>query len=82
MILPHINPVETIAWQKLQSHYEQMKSVHMRDLFATDPQRFQKFSLQFEDLLADYSKNIITTETAPTGTGNTAPQRRPTDVCR
>jgi glucose-6-phosphate isomerase len=63
MVLPHINPVETIAWQKLQSHYEQMKSVHMRDLFATDPQRFQKFSLQFEDLLADYSKNIITTET-------------------
>ncbi|MBP8238338.1 MAG: glucose-6-phosphate isomerase [Saprospiraceae bacterium] len=63
MILPNINPVETTAWQKLQSHYEQMNSVHMRDLFAADPQRFQKFSLQFEDLLADYSKNITTTET-------------------
>jgi len=63
MVLPRINPVETIAWQKLQSHYEQMKSVRMRDLFDADPQRFQKFSLRFEDLLADYSKNIITTET-------------------
>jgi glucose-6-phosphate isomerase len=63
MVLPRINPIETIAWQKLQLHYEQMKSVRMRDLFAADPQRFQKFSLQFEDLLADYSKNIITTET-------------------
>lgn len=63
MVLPHINPIETTAWQKLQAHYEQMKSVHMRDLFAADAQRFQKFSLRLEDLLADYSKNIITTET-------------------
>lgn len=63
MVLPRINPVETTSWQKLRSHYEYMKSVQMRDLFAADPQRFQKFSLRLEDLLADYSKNILTTET-------------------
>jgi glucose-6-phosphate isomerase len=37
--------------------------VHMRDLFAQDPLRFEKFSLQFADILLDYSKNRITEET-------------------
>ncbi|HRJ13687.1 MAG TPA: glucose-6-phosphate isomerase [Saprospiraceae bacterium] len=63
MVLPRINPVETTAWQKLLSHYEAIKLVQMRDLFAADAQRFDTFSLRFEDLLADYSKNILTTET-------------------
>lgn len=63
MVLPRINPVETIAWQKLLSHHEAIKLVQMRDLFAADAQRFHTFSLRFEDLLADYSKNILTTET-------------------
>ena len=40
-----------------------MKSVHMRDLFASCPKRFQEFSISFEDLLFDYSKNRITEET-------------------
>jgi glucose-6-phosphate isomerase len=40
-----------------------MQSVHMRDLFAADPQRFQKFSLQFEDILFDFAKNRITEKT-------------------
>ncbi len=51
------------AWQALQAHYEAMKDVHMRDLFAADPQRFDKFSLRFDDILFDYSKNRITEET-------------------
>ncbi|MFZ5594634.1 MAG: glucose-6-phosphate isomerase [Pseudomonadota bacterium] len=51
------------AWQALQAHYQAMSRVHMRDLFDKDPQRFNKFSLQFDDLLLDYSKNIITEET-------------------
>lgn len=63
MVLPRINPIETTAWQKLLSHYEAIKLVQMRDLFAADAQRFDTFSLRFEDLLADYSKNILTTET-------------------
>src|SRR3569833_2155766 len=51
------------AWAALQSHYEAMRQAHMRDLFAADPDRFAKFSLRFDDLLLDYSKNRITEET-------------------
>ena len=39
MALPTINPTQTVAWQKLQAHFEQMKSVQMQDLFAADASR-------------------------------------------
>src|SRR5919108_941209 len=51
------------AWKALETHQREMANVHMRDLFAQDPQRFRKFSLQFQDLLLDYSKNRITEKT-------------------
>lgn len=54
---------ESPSWKALQAHYESMKNVHMRDLFAEDHQRFKRFSLQLNDLLVDYSKNIISDET-------------------
>lgn len=57
------NPTQTNAWKQLESHYTQMKDRHMRDLFSADPQRFARFSIQFEDILVDFSKNIITPET-------------------
>lgn len=52
-------------WKALQAHFDQkMKRVRMRELFATDPARFENFSLQFEDsILLDFSKNIIEEET-------------------
>lgn len=50
-------------WSTLQQHYQAMKDVHMRDLFAQDQQRFERFSLYFNDILFDYSKNRITKET-------------------
>jgi glucose-6-phosphate isomerase len=54
------------AWQSLQTHYGAVKDDHMKDLFASDPDRFNKFSLSFEnDLLFDFSKNRITDETMP-----------------
>ena len=62
-MLPNINPTETDAWKALQQHYDQMKGKHMRDLFAEDSDRFQKFSLHFESTLVDFSKNRITEET-------------------
>ena len=62
-MLPRVNPSETIAWQKLTSHFLEMQATHMRELFAEDPDRFQKFHQSFESLLVDYSKNIITEET-------------------
>ncbi len=51
------------AFNKLQEHFEQARHLQMRDLFAQDGERFQRFSLQFEDVLLDYSKNLISSET-------------------
>lgn len=51
------------AWRALQTHRQTMKDVHMRDLFAQDSNRFDRFSLTFNDILFDYSKNRITAET-------------------
>jgi len=63
-MLPKNNPMETMAWQKLTTHFLSMQASHLRELFAEDPERFKKFHLMFEDILVDYSKNIITGETA------------------
>ena len=63
MPLHSINPTRTAAWQKLQVHFEQMKTVRMQDLFAADPARAEYFHLQQNEFLLDYSKNRITTET-------------------
>ena len=62
-MLNKVNPTTTKSWKKLSEHFEQMKSVHMRNLFAEDPKRFDTFSLRFNDILVDYSKSIITEET-------------------
>ncbi len=51
------------AWKDLQDHYEQVRSLHMRDLFKEDPERFQRFSLDLGDLFIDYSKHRITSTT-------------------
>ena len=51
------------AWHDLEKHYAANKLVAMRDLFAKDPDRFKKFSLEFEGMLLDFSKNRITDET-------------------
>lgn len=54
---------QSSAWNALVSHCDAVKSLHMRDLFTTDRQRFDTFSLQLDDILFDFSKNRITTET-------------------
>ena len=51
------------AWQALQAHQTQVAPVHLRDLFADDQDRFQRFSLEACDLFLDYSKNRITGDT-------------------
>ncbi len=51
------------SWKALKAHYREVRDLHMRDLFREDPRRFERFSLQFEDLLLDYSKNRITPRT-------------------
>ena len=62
-MLKRINPTTTKAWQSLLPHLEKIKTTHLRDFFTQDPRRFQKFSLWFNDILVDYSKNRITEET-------------------
>jgi glucose-6-phosphate isomerase len=62
-MFPKINPTTTPAWHALQNHFSQMKTVHMSSLFKADGERFVKFSLQLNDILFDYSKNIITADT-------------------
>ncbi|MGD9318692.1 MAG: glucose-6-phosphate isomerase [Desulfobacteraceae bacterium] len=62
-MLNKIDPTKTASWEALSGHFEKMKKVHMRTLFAEDPERFKKFSMRFKDILVDYSKNIITEET-------------------
>jgi len=62
-MFPSINPLETKAWKKLEAHYQQMKTVHLREMFAQDPDRFTSFSNCIDDIVIDYSKNIITKET-------------------
>ena len=53
------------SWKSLQEHQKAIAPLTMRDLFAADPKRFDKFSLRFGDILLDYSKNRITAETVP-----------------
>ena len=62
-MLKKIDPTRTASWQKLIEHYNRTRSTHMKDLFASDPERFNKLSLRFNDMLVDYSKNRITGET-------------------
>lgn len=62
-MFPTINPTETKTWRQLKGQADWMTGAHVRKLFAQDAQRFEKFHLQLEDILFDYSKNIITEET-------------------
>lgn len=62
-MFPTINPTETAAWTALLEHHAEMKTVQMKDLFKKDPKRFEKMSIQYNEILFDYSKNIITDET-------------------
>ncbi|MGY6522999.1 MAG: glucose-6-phosphate isomerase [Mongoliitalea sp.] len=56
-----INPTEAQAWKKLTKLSQEFGTVQIKDLFA-DTDRFQKYSIQLEDILVDYSKNRVTDE--------------------
>ena len=51
------------AWKALGAHYQTIKTVHLRDLFADDPQRGERMTLEAAGVFLDYSKNLITEET-------------------
>jgi glucose-6-phosphate isomerase len=53
----------TAPWKALAAHHREISDVHVRDLFVADGERHERFSLEIEDLLFDYSKNRVTDET-------------------
>jgi glucose-6-phosphate isomerase len=55
--------VDTPEWQELARHYEQLRDVHLRQLFADDPGRGDTMTVEAGDLYLDYSKNRLTPET-------------------
>ena len=57
------SPERTAAWRKLAGHRRQAAGLHLRDEFARDPGRAQRFSLGLERVFVDFSKNLITGET-------------------
>ncbi len=52
----------TQAWNRLEEYHFSFEDTHLKELFAADPDRFQKFSQKFEDILVDYSKNLVDDE--------------------
>jgi glucose-6-phosphate isomerase len=61
---PSVAPLRTRpAWSLLETHYRRLKDVHLRQLFAEDPERGERFAVEAVGLYLDYSKNRITDET-------------------
>ena len=62
-MLANIDHTTTDAWKKLAAHAKTMQKTNLSSLFKNDTNRFSTFSVQLDNLLFDYSKNIITEET-------------------
>lgn len=63
MALQTTNPSGTKAWMDLREHFAEMQFVSMKEMFAADASRAEKFHLKWNDFLVDYSKNVITDDT-------------------
>jgi len=62
--VPRLEPLpRRKAWTALQSHYEKIRTAHLRDLFAQDAARGERMTIEAAGLFLDYSKNRITDET-------------------
>lgn len=61
-MFPKINPLETKSWQNLEAHFTQ-NDFELRTLFQYNPERFSQFSIEKENYLFDYSKNLIDKKT-------------------
>ncbi|UIR55888.1 glucose-6-phosphate isomerase [Sphingobacterium sp. SRCM116780] len=62
-MLPKIDFTETVAYRYLADHYIKINEYSLKDLFHEDPFRFEKYSIEFKDILLDYSKNRVNHET-------------------
>jgi glucose-6-phosphate isomerase len=62
-MLPSVNFTQTSAYRKLKSHHRTISKKTIKELFAEDKNRFRKFSIKFNDIIVDYSKNRINRRT-------------------
>lgn len=63
MPLKNVNPTKTASWKELTKHFDEIRDVPMKSMFKSDRNRKESFSLSFEELQLDYSKNRINSET-------------------
>ncbi len=59
MALNNVNPSKTESWKKLENHFNDIKNVHLRDLFSNNENRKEDFSVKLNDFNIDFSKNRI-----------------------
>ncbi|GAA4058257.1 glucose-6-phosphate isomerase [Flavobacterium chungnamense] len=63
MSLQNTNPTHTKAWQQLENHFTKMENNSIKEMFQNDEKRAEKYHIQWNDFLVDYSKNNINQET-------------------
>ncbi len=63
MALNTTNPTQTAAWQNLKNHFSTMENNSIKEMFQNDSERVNKFHIQWNDFLVDFSKNNINQET-------------------
>jgi len=56
-------PTKLKSWEALRSHYEKVRESHLRELFAADPKRGERLTVEGTGIFLDYSKNRVTDET-------------------
>ena len=61
--MKNINPTKAKAWEKLNRHFQEIKDLEMKQLFAENPARANELTLHWEDFYLDLSKNRITETT-------------------
>jgi glucose-6-phosphate isomerase len=59
----NVDPTTTTSWKKLKKHHKAVGKTSISELFDQDKKRFERFSITFNDILVDYSKNNISEET-------------------
>jgi glucose-6-phosphate isomerase len=59
MALEKINPTKTQAWNELKNHFSEIKNCSMMEMFSKEATRAERFSIEWNDFLVDYSKNRI-----------------------
>jgi glucose-6-phosphate isomerase len=63
MALNSTSPLKTASWKALENNFKNVESISMKQMFQDDAARAEKFSIQWNDFLLDFSKNRITDET-------------------